>query len=134
MAQASETTKLPAWHRGVAALGIVMVYAQVALMLAGVDSKPAHGSLSTLAFVMHLGAVLAMVVTALGLMTGQDKRAVALGFLHMALLMLLLVCAWGFFPVALPATPEDFRDLIMPMVGLMVMTQALARGTGFPKW
>jgi hypothetical protein len=122
------------WQRGVAALGIALVYAQIGLTLAGAGSGPGgHGFPAVLSFVTHIGVALAMTISAFGLITSQDRRATALGFVHMAMAMLLLIFAWGFFPVALPAAPRDFRDLALPMVGLMFMTQALAKGTGFPK-
>ena len=135
MVQASDATKLPAWQRGVAALGIVLVYTQIGLALAGVSTRPGgHGSHGVLSFVTHIGIALAMVISAFALIRAYDKRAAALGMAHMAMAMLYLLFAWSLFPVALPAGPEDFQDLILPMVSLLVMTQVVAKGTGFPKW
>lgn len=125
--------RLPAWQRGVAALGIATSYALIALMLAGANARPHTHALHGLFTALQIGLALAMVISAFGLMAPQDRRAAAAGLGHMALMTMLPLLAWSVFPVALPSAPEDFRALILPMVSLMLMTQVVLKGTGWPR-
>jgi hypothetical protein len=124
MAEAFGGIGLARWQRIVAGLGVAAAYAQLGLMLAG--QGPGW-------LLPEVVVALAMILTLPGMLS-VDRQATAIGFVHMAMAALLLLCAWGFLPVALPATPEAFRALILPMIGLSFLTQGLVRGTGWPKW